>query len=223
MRTRTSGRRRATAGQAAIKCRTALRTTVLAAALPLASVAFGGCGGSAHGTATATIPRSLLAQARTIGPGPRFQPSASGPVLGACRARLGRRIEAHVEVFAENHVVLIAEGIGTRPPRMLSADRITGARCYGALVTLDPTGVVLVRAQDHATLAELFRSWGEPLSATKLAGFAAQSGAHVSVYLAGRALRGAPVSVPLTDHAELVLEVGPHVPPHRFYTFPPTP
>jgi hypothetical protein len=27
--------------------------------------------------------------------------------------------------------------------------------------------------------------------------------------------------VPLTPHAEIVLEVGPHVPPHASYTFPP--
>jgi len=27
--------------------------------------------------------------------------------------------------------------------------------------------------------------------------------------------------VPLTAHAEVVLEVGPYVPPHRSYTFPP--
>jgi len=27
--------------------------------------------------------------------------------------------------------------------------------------------------------------------------------------------------VPLTRHAEIVLEVGPHVPPHSSYMFPP--
>jgi hypothetical protein len=46
----------------------------------------------------------------------------------------------------------------------------------------------------------VFRSWGQPLSATRLASFRA---------------------VPLTRHAEIVLEVGPHVPPHSSYAFPP--
>jgi hypothetical protein len=46
----------------------------------------------------------------------------------------------------------------------------------------------------------LFRSRGQPLSATRLASFRA---------------------VPLTRHAEIVLEVGPHVPPHSSYAFPP--
>jgi dihydroxyacid dehydratase/phosphogluconate dehydratase len=32
---------------------------------------------------------------------------------------------------------------------------------------------------------------------------------------------GAPGAVPLTRHAEIVLEVGPHVPPHSSYAFPP--
>jgi hypothetical protein len=136
---------------------------------------------------------------------------------------LGARIEAHVELFAANHVVLVASGIGTRPPRARSAGRIVAARCYGAIVTLDPTGVVFVRAGPALTLADLFRSWGQPLSTSRLASFTAAPGTRLTVFIDGRAWRGAPATVPLTGHAEIVLEVGPHVPPHRSYTFPPIP
>ena len=70
-------------------------------------------------------------------------------------------------------------------------------------------------------MAALFRSWGQPLSATRLASFQAAAGTHVTVFVDGRPWPGAPGAVPLTRHAEIVLEVGPHVPPHSSYAFPP--
>ena len=182
-----------------------------------------GCGGSGAGRHTdvpAGIPASLLAGLRTVGRGKRFLPPATGPVLGGCRPRLGRRAESHVELFAANHVVLIAAGVGTRAPRHLEDARVVKARCFGLVVTLDPTGIVYVRAGAVATIGELFRSWGEPLSGTRIASF---RGRQVTVYVGGRIERIAPAAVPLTPGAEIVLEVGPHVPPHRAFTFPPPP
>ena len=88
-------------------------------------------------------------------------------------------------------------------------------------MTLDPTGLVLVRPGARLTLADLFRSWGEPLSRTRLTSFSAPAGTQVAVFVDGRRLDAAPASVPLTRHAEIVLEVGPHVPPHSSYAFPP--
>jgi len=167
------------------------------------------------------IPSALLGQARPIGTGPRFHPPVTGPVAGACAATLGPRDGVHVEVFAANRVLLLPAGIGTSPPRALLDGRVTAARCYGALVSLDPTGVVLVRPGARLTLAALFRSWGEPLSATRLASFGAAPGNEVAVFVNGRKWPGAPSAVPLTRHAEIVLEVGPHVPPHSSYMFPP--
>lgn len=194
-----------------------------ATAATFCAAGLGACGGAASRSLSGAIPAWLIAQARTIGRGERFHPPARGPMLGPCRAPLGPRIAAHVELFAADHVVLVGAGIGTRPPRTLSAGRIVSARCYGAIVTLDPTGVVLARPGPDATLGGLFRAWGQPLSRTRLASFSAPAGGHVSVFLDGRALRGAPALVPLTEHAEIVLEVGPHVPPHTFYTFAPLP
>ncbi len=106
------------------------------------------------------ITGALLRQARPIGVGPRFQPPATGPVTGRCRPMLRRRHGVHVEVFAANRVVIVPAGVGTRPPRALSAGRISRARCYGGLVTLEPTGVILVRFGRRATVANLFRAWG---------------------------------------------------------------
>ncbi len=129
----------------------------------------------------------------------------------------------HVEVFAANRVVIVAAAIGTRPPRRFSDGRLAFARCYGDLVTLDPTGVVLVRAGLHLTLAQVFRAWGQPLTTTRLASFSAPAGSGTTVYVDGRRWHGPPGRVPLTSRVEIVLEVGPHVPPHTSFTFPPEP
>jgi len=77
--------------------------------------------------------------------------------------------------------------------------------------------VVLVRPGVRLTLADLFRGWGRPLSARRMLSFTGR----VSVFVDGRRRAVAPRSVPLTRHAEIVLEVGPHVPPHPTYHFPP--
>lgn len=172
-------------------------------------------------TDVSSPPPALVAEARPIGRGPAFQPPARGPVVGRCEPRLGPRDGAHVEVFAANRVVIVPAGIGTKPPRRLSAGRIASAGCYGELVTLDPTGLVLMRPGSHPTLADLFHAWGEPLSARRLASFSAAPRTGVAVFVDGRRWRGPPERVPLARHAEVVLEIGPHVPPHAAYTFPP--
>jgi hypothetical protein len=170
---------------------------------------------------TASIPRALLSEARPIGTGPRFTLPASGPPAGSCRPSLGPRDGVHVEVFAADRVLLLPAGIGAGRPWRTLDGRVTGARCYGALTTLDPTGLVLVRPGSRLTLADLFRAWGEPLSRTRLASFAAPAGTEVAVYVDGRPWPGGPAAVPLSRHSEIVLEVGPHVPPHSSYAFPP--
>lgn len=183
--------------------------------------ALGGCGAGARRNPLAGVPRSLVLEARPIGRGPRFHPPATGPVIGPCRRALGPRVGVHVELFAANRVVLVAQGIGARPPLGFAAGRISSARCYGELVTIDPTGLVLLRPGSRATLAQLFRSWGQPLTPHRLASFSAAGGTQVSVFVDGRRRAGPPGQAPLLTHAEIVLEVGPHVPPHPSYTFPP--
>ncbi len=139
---------------------------------------------------------------------------------GVCRRTLGRRMAAHVELFGSGRVILIATGLGTAPPRRSVAGRITRARCFGSLVTLDPTGTVYARPGQRLTIADLFRAWGQPLSPTRIASF---TGGRVRVYVDGRIRHGSPLMVPLTEHAEIVLEIGPRVPPHRRFTFPSNP
>jgi hypothetical protein len=178
--------------------------------------------GTAQRTGSRTgLPPALRAQVRPIGRGPRFHPPLSGPIVGRCRRRLGPRFGVHVEVFGANRVMTVPRGIGSRPPLRFSAGRISAARCFGALVTLEPTGLVLVRPGQAFSLKDLFQAWGQPLSQRRVAGFSARPGHRVRVYVNGRPGPGSPGTVSLRRHSEIVLEIGPYIPPHRRYTFPP--
>jgi hypothetical protein len=203
------------------------RAVRVASALALATAVLAGCGAQSRPAAPAKpwrdgggIPASLRAGERPIGRGKRFHPPVTGAVPGVCRPTLGRRIAAHVELFGAGRVILIATGVGTAPPRRSVVGRITRARCFGSLVTLDPTGTVYARRGQRLTIADLFGAWGQPLSPTRIASF---TGGRVRVYVDGRIRHGSPLTVPLTDHAEIVLEIGPRVPPHPRFAFPPEP
>jgi hypothetical protein len=204
--------------RASARRRRTLTTTLLVSAIILAA-----CGSTRRADPSVTIPPGLVAQARPIGRGIRFHPPVArrSPVVGRCLPTLGRRYGVHVELFAANRVVLMAAGIGTRAPRTISDGRVSHARCYGSLVTLDPTGVVLVRAGSHPRLANLFRAWGQALSLRALASFSAPKTGAVTVFVDGHPRPGPPGSVPLSAHAEVVVEVGPYVPPHSSYRFAP--
>jgi hypothetical protein len=195
-------------------------TRLRAAALVASSLAAAACGGRAAGSDTsggARLPKALVAEARPVGRGPLFQPPVRGRVRGACRRTLGARAGVHVELFAANRVVIVAAGLGTLPPRATLSGRITSARCYADIVTLEPTGLLLVRRRASATLSDLFREWGQPLSGDRLGPFAGR----VRVFVAGRPRPGLPGPVPRARHAVIVLEVGAYVPPHHAYRFPP--
>jgi hypothetical protein len=138
-----------------------------------------------------------------IGPGPRYQPAAR-PAAGLTCAN-GRRFAVHVELFANRRVIVVPRGIGLAP-----------GGCRAALSTDAPTGVVHVLAGRRYTLADLFRVWGRTLSASQLLSFRGR----VSVFVGGRRFTGDPRTVPLTRHAEIVVETGGYVAPHVDYLFP---
>jgi hypothetical protein len=62
----------------------------------------------------------------------------------------------------------------------------------------------------------VFAAWGRPLATTGTAGFRGR----IQAWVGGRRWRGRPGNIPLRRHAEIVLEVGRYVPPHRRYRFP---
>jgi hypothetical protein len=146
-----------------------------------------------------------------IGVGPRYQPTASnqavldGKPVGRMRCANGRRFAVHVELFAARKVVIVPPGIG-----------VARNGCSYPLRTKAPTGVVDVLRAGRFTLNDLFRVWGRRLDTAHMLSF---RGA-VSVFVGGKRLTGDPRRIVLTKHAEIVLEVGGYVAPHRRYLFP---
>jgi hypothetical protein len=132
---------------------------------------------------------------------------------------LGPRESAHVEVFAANRVVIVPAGIGVGGPWRLLAGHVTRARCYGSLVTLEPTGVVLLARGTTLDLADLFRAWQQPLSRTRIASFSTSARDPVRVFVDGRRRSRPPGTVVLRPDAEIVIELGPYVPPHSKFDF----
>jgi hypothetical protein len=137
-----------------------------------------------------------------------------------CRSSAQVVSAAHVELFAQDHVVVVPAGIGVAPPLQRAGAYVRGGRCVYPLHTLEPTGLVLLGAGRARTLGEFFALWGQPLGPRILAGFSAPPGGRVTVYIDGAAWRADPADAPLSPHTQLTVEVGPHVPPHTRYLFP---
>jgi hypothetical protein len=146
-----------------------------------------------------------------IGPGPRYRPPArklDGSAVGPLRcASGGRTFQVHVEVFVNQRVVILPAGIGR------------ASQCDYPIRTRTPIGVLDVAAGKRVTIGDLFRLWGQPLTRHRIASF--RSPRPVRAYLAGKPVRGDAAGVPLTPKAQIVIELGAYVVPHRSFLFPP--
>ena len=141
-----------------------------------------------------------------IGAGAAYHPTArtrDGNVVGSLRCtKTGATFAVHVELFAKRRVVIVPPGIGVTK------------ECTYPLHTTAPTGVLHV-ARRGLTLGDLFRVWGRRLSSSRLLSFRGR----VSVFVGGRRWRAEPAAVPLTKHAQIVVETGGYVAPHPGYLF----
>jgi hypothetical protein len=149
-----------------------------------------------------------------IGVGPAFHPTAASTAVAAGRpiGRLScdgiRRLQrAHVELFARGRVVIIPGGIGISRAR---------ACTYGVRTTA-PTGVLDFDPTRHLTLGDFFAVWGRRLAHDRLLSFSG----HVRAYVAGNRWHGSARDIPLRRHAQIVLQVGPYIPPHARFLFGP--
>ena len=164
------------------------------------AVAACGCGGGAeHGPAPVPTP---------IGRGPAFMPPRVGtgppPAAKCTPGPLPGAIRVHLELFARRRVVVIPTNVGVLK------------ECRYPLRTLTPTGVVEVDGTGR-TLHDFFAVWRMPLSHRRLLTFRGE----VTAYVGGKRWKGDVGAIPQSDRAEIVLEVGGYVRPHRFYLFPP--
>lgn len=125
----------------------------------------------------------------------------------------------HLELYAQRLVVQVPAGIGVAPPLRRQGSYVLSGPCLYPLRSLEPTGLILIDRGAELRLGQLFALWSQPLGRSKLAGFSGR----VAAYLNGRRWTGAPEAIPLTRltrHAEIALETGGVVIPHRGYRFP---
>jgi hypothetical protein len=176
-------------------------------------------------TATAAARSPLVPT--PIGIGPFFHPSAANPSAAPgepvgglrCLRSEGSRMGVHLEVFARGRVVIVPTGVGVAPPLRSDGPYVLSGRCSYAVQTRAPTGVIEVAASSRLTLGAFFAVWGRSLNSRVLVGFRARPGEHVRAYVDGRSWRGDPRAIPLRRHAQVVLELGPFIPPHPTYRF----
>ena len=147
-----------------------------------------------------------------IGVGPGFHPPAVTPAVKAGRpvgglrcAGVARLQRAHLEVFARGRVLIIPAGVGVSRARA----------CTYAARTTTPTGVVEFDASKRLTVGTFFQIWGQPLARDRLLSFSGR----VRAYVGGKRWHAPVGAIPLRRHAEIVLQVGPYVPPHTTYLF----
>jgi len=148
-----------------------------------------------------------------IGLGPEYhpRPAVHAPCVHAPLVA-GERV--HLELFANGRGGVVPAAVGIRGARV-TLGRVHAARCRARVWTLDPTGVV--QFEGSTRLGAFFGVWGTRLVQNRLLAFAG----GVRVYVNGVRRRGDPSTLVLHDGDEIVLEVGPYIPPHRAYRFPP--
>lgn len=194
------------------------------------AVGLAGCGASARTSSERTerlpadyipIPTGRTAPYRL--PATSAGVARRAPVAGLrCGPPGSHPYGVHLELYARRLVVPVPAGIGVAPPQRRRGAYVLGGACIYPLRTFEPTGVIVVDRAVSAraptpTLGALFAIWGQPLSTARLAGFRGP----VAAFVGGRPWRRPPQEIPLTPHAEIVLEVGGPVPPHRTYLFGP--
>ena len=164
--------------------------------------------------------RRLLALAATlppsvhpwpVGPAPAYTPPArpvavvaGAPVGGLRCGAAGATFRIHLEVFVDRKVVIVPAGIG-----------VSDKGCRYPVSTERPDGIV--RVAPGLRLADVFRVWGQRLDAHRLASFTSEE--PLRAYVGGKLFHGPPGAIPLTRHAQIVLELGGYVPPHPFFLF----
>ncbi len=122
-----------------------------------------------------------------------------------------RHEHAHLTIVVRGQLRPVPANIG------ISATQI----CW--LHTHDTSGIIHIEAGDERpfTLGDFFALWRQPLSQTVVAGDRAEAGESVQATVNQQPYAGAPETIVLSEHKDIVLQLGPprlQVPP---YVWPP--
>jgi hypothetical protein len=121
----------------------------------------------------------------------------------SCDAQEGQRLHIHQRLVIIDHGKTLAI-----PPNV---GQPAGKRCIYWIHTHTPDGFIHVEAPlDRSfTLGDFFTVWGKPLSTTTAASASVKKGESEKVWVNGKPFTGDPRSIPLTAHADIVIQVGP--------------
>jgi hypothetical protein len=167
--------------------------------------------------ASVVVGGGLVAAVPLVSQGPQLRAPQGEPVNGiSCDAMEGKRlhIHQHLVVFDHGHEIAIPAQIGIP----------AGKQCLYWVHTHTPDGIIHIEAPlDRTfTLGDFFRVWAEPLSRTTAATAHADKGTTLKVWLDGKPYTKDPATIPLTAHADIVIEAGPPFPkPPRFTNWGP--
>ena len=126
------------------------------------------------------------------------------PVDGIrCDAMEGAVLHIHQHVAIRDHgkAVAIPEDIG----------RPLLASCFYWIHTHTPDGIIHVESPNFRTftVGNFFDVWGQPLSRRDVAGAKPKKNERVAVWVDGSPYAGDPRTIPLTQHLDVTIEVGP--------------
>ncbi|HZI40129.1 MAG TPA: hypothetical protein VFD67_00455 [Gemmatimonadaceae bacterium] len=127
------------------------------------------------------------------------------PVKGiSCDAQEGQRIHIH------QHLAIFDHGKAVTVPQYIGIP--FAARCIYWLHTHTPDGIIHVEApMDRSfTLGDFFAVWGQPLDRTHIgSATATKKSESLRVWVNGARYTGNPAQIPLTAHADIIIQVGP--------------
>ena len=189
-------------------------------------------GGSASGS-SGTSPKltslstlGSLKPAPAPGPnGPEGVPIPSAPPLAGPSAKTaGQPVDGihcdtseHVLFHIHAHLTIIVNGsprqvpaaIGIPEPRAQNSPQgqfVSSGKCFYWLHTHAADGIIHTESPIHRTytLGNFFDEWGQPLGP----GQVGPAKGHVTAIYNGKAYQGNPRDIPLTEHAQIELQVG---------------
>ena len=110
-------------------------------------------------------------------------------------------IHAHLAINDHGRALAIPDSVG-RP--------IFGM-CFYWLHTHTPDGIIHIESPvvRTFTLGQFFAIWGEPLSRTRASDAKLRKGEKMTVWLDGRRFGGDPRTIPLAQHTDITIDVGP--------------
>ena len=157
---------------------------------------------------------TTAATTAAVKPQPQQQtPIANGQPIGgvSCDAMEGTRLHIH------QHLLILSKGKTVSIPP--NVGQVPMAQCLYWVHTHTPDGIIHIEAPQNRTftLGQFFDIWGQPLTKSRAASAIAPKGSSLRIWVNGKLWTADPRLIPLSAHADIVIQAGPpFVTPPKF-------